>query len=114
MNWPIQSHGAEILRKALIDLADENFEVVALLHDAVLLQIPIPEFNQRLTEAKQVMVNASIEVVGGPIRVDHEVIKSNYVQEEEHQKLFDDIMNEINTYTRTRLNIHPDRVHQPI
>ena len=114
MNWPIQSHGAEILRKALIDLTDENFEVVALVHDAVLLQIPIPEFNQRLAEAKQVMVNASIEVVGGPIRVDHEVIKSNYVQEEEHQKLFDDIMNEINTYTRTRPNIHPDRVHQPI
>ena len=26
LNWPIQSHGAEILRKALIDLTDENFE----------------------------------------------------------------------------------------
>ena len=82
MNWPIQSHGAEILRKALIDLTDENFEVCALVHDAVLIQIPIQNLKQDLKEAKQIMVNASIDVVGGPIRVDHEVIKTNYVQEE--------------------------------
>ena len=31
MNWPIQSHGAEILRKALIDLTDEHFKVCALV-----------------------------------------------------------------------------------
>ena len=114
LNWPIQSHGAEILRKALIDLTDENFEVCALVHDAVLIQIPIPEFKQRLEEAKQIMVNASVDVVGGPIRVDHEVIKSNYVQEGKDQKLFEEIMNEINTYTRTELNVHPNREHPPI
>ena len=114
LNWPIQSHGAEILRKALIDLTDDNFEVCALVHDAVLIQIPIPEFKQRLEEAKQIMVNASVDVVGGPIRVDHEVIKSNYVQEGKDQKLFEEIMNEINTYTRTELNVHPNREHPPI
>ena len=114
LNWPIQSHGAEILRKALIDLTDDNFEVCALVHDAVLIQIPIPEFKQRLEEAKQIMVNASVDVVGGPIRVDHEVIKSNYVQEGKDQKLFDEIMKEINTYTRTESNVHPNREHRPI
>ena len=108
LNWPIQSHGAEILRKALIDLTDAHFEVCALVHDAVLIQIPIPEFNQRLEEAKQIMVDASIDVVGGPVRVDHEVIKSNYVQDGKDQKLFDDIMEEINTYTRNESNVHPD------
>ena len=108
MNWPIQSHGAEILRKALIDLTDENFEVCALVHDAVLLQIPIPEFKQRLEEAKQIMINASIDVVGGPIRVDHEVIKSNYVQEGKDQKLFEEIIKEINTYTQNEFNVHPN------
>ena len=70
MNWPIQSHGAEILRKALIDLSDKDFKVCATVHDAVLLEIPIPEFYERLEEAKKIMVNASIDVVGGPIRVD--------------------------------------------
>ena len=29
-------------KKALIDLTDANFEVCALVHDAVLIQIPIP------------------------------------------------------------------------
>ena len=108
MNWPIQSHGAEILRKALIDLTDENFKVCGLVHDAVLLEIPVPDFNKRKNEAKQIMVNASIEVVGGPIRVDEEVIKSNYVQEPQFQKTFDEIMEEINTYTQNESNVHPE------
>jgi DNA polymerase-1 len=114
MNWPIQSHGAEILRKALVDLTDENFEVCALVHDAVLIQIPIPEFNQRLEEAKQIMVDASVNVVGGPIRVDHEVIKTNYIQDGKDQKLFDEIMNEINTYNRSGSKVHPNQEHRPI
>ena len=120
MNWPIQSHGAEILRKALIDLTDENFEVVALVHDAVLIQIPIPEFSQRVEEAIDIMQKASYQVVGGVIKVDKEIIKTNYKQLDnngepnEDQKLFDEIMQEINTYTRTGSNVHPDRVHRPI
>ena len=113
LNWPIQSHGAEILRKALIDLTDEHFKVCALVHDAVLLEIPIPEFSQRLEEAKDIMQKASFEVVGGVIKVDHEIIKTNYKQLDDNgepnddQKLYDDIMNEINTYTRTGPNVHP-------
>jgi len=114
MNWPIQSHGAEILRKALIDLTDEHFEVCGLVHDAVLLQIPIPDFNKRKKEAKEIMVNASIEVVGGPIRVDEEVIKSNYVQEDQYQKTYDEIMEEINTYTQNESKVHPEQEHRPI
>jgi len=101
MNWPIQSHGAEILREALMDLTDAYFEVNALVHDAVLISIPIPEFKERLIEAKQIMVNASIKVVKGPIRVDHEVILGNYVQEPKDQKLFDEIMKEIENYKHT-------------
>ena len=113
LNWTIQSHGAEILRSALIDLTDENFEVCALVHDAVLLQIPIADFNSRLTQAKKIMVDASIKVVGGPIRVDQEIIRSNYKQfkkdgsDTKDQKLFDEIMKEINAYTRTELEVHP-------
>jgi DNA polymerase I len=114
LNWPIQAHGGEILRQALIDLTDDNFKVVALVHDAVMLEIPIPEFKQRLEEAKQIMVDASIKVVGGPISVDQEVIKSNYEQEEKFQKLFDKIMSHIDRYTRSRLNVPTDRVHRPI
>ena len=120
LNWPIQSHGAEILRQALIDLTDEHFKVVALVHDAVMIEIPIPEFKVRLTEAKKIMIDASIKVVGGPIRVDQEIIKTNYKQLDDDgepnkdQKLFNKIMRHIDRYTRSRLNVPPERVDRPI
>ena len=101
MNWPIQAHGSEVLREALMDLTDANFEVNALIHDAVLISIPIPESQERLKEAKKIMVDASIKIVGGPIRVDHEVISENYMQKEKHQKIFDEIMKEIKIYKDT-------------
>ena len=100
LNWPVQSNGADVLRQAMVDLTNNHFEVCALVHDAVLLQIPIPEFKQRLDEAKQIMVGASIKVVGGPIRVDHEEISGNWQQKPELQKTFDDIMNEIKNYKK--------------
>ena len=85
-----------------------------MVHDAVMLEIPIPEFKKRLNEAKQIMVDASIKVVGGPIRVDQEIIKSNYEQEPKDQKLFEKIMNEIDRYTRSEIKVHPDREYRPI
>ena len=101
MNWPIQAHGSEVLREALMDLTDANFEVNALIHDAVLISIPIPESQERLEEAKKIMVDASIKIVGGPIRVDHVEISGNYMQKEKHQKIFDEIMKEIKIYKDT-------------
>ena len=101
MNWPIQSHGAEILREAVMDLTDAFFEVNALVHDALLISIPIPDFKERLIEAKKIMVDASIKVVKGPIRVEHEEISGNYIQKPKDQKLFDEIMNEIEIYRHT-------------
>ena len=58
------------------------------------------------------MINASIDVVGGPIRVDQEIIKGNYVQlkngePNKDQMLFDKIMEYINSYTRTESKVHP-------
>ena len=81
-----------------MDLTDANFEVNALVHDAVLLSLPYPEHEELLKEVKEIMVRASIKVVGGPIDVDHEIIFSNWKQEEEYQKSFDDIISEIKNY----------------
>ena len=109
LNWPIQSHGAEILRTALMDLTDKNFKVVALIHDAIMLEIPIHDFYEDLERAKQIMVDASIKVVGGPIQVEEEIIKTNYVQKKKkHQKLFDQIMGEIERYTQSGNEVHPE------
>ena len=78
------------------------------------LMIPMSnsEMVESLEEAKKIMVNASIDVVGGPIRVDQEIIKGNYVQlkngePNKDQMLFDKIMEYINSYTRTESKVHP-------
>ncbi len=112
LNWPIQSHGAEILRTALMDLTDNHIKVCATIHDAVLVEIPIPEFNEQIELAERIMIDASIKVVGGPIRVDKEIIKGNFIQlkngkPNKDQILYDKIMGEIETYTRSRNNVHP-------
>jgi DNA polymerase I-like protein with 3'-5' exonuclease and polymerase domains len=97
LNWPIQSHGSEVLRMALIELNKNHFEVNAPVHDAFLISIPIHEFKERLEEAKKIMVQAAESVVG-PIRVGSQIIKGNFTQTPEQQKDFDEIFNEIRNY----------------
>ena len=54
------------------------------------------------------------------VRVEHEVIRSNFKQygkdgkENKDQELFNRIMEEINTYTRSVSNLHPNQEHRPI
>ena len=44
------------------------------------------------------MVNASMKVVNGPIRVDHEEIGRNWKQKTKHQEIFDEIFFEIKKF----------------
>ena len=97
LNWPIQSHGSEVLRMALIELNKNHFEVNAMVHDAFLVSIPVNEFKDRLEEAKKIMVKSAERVVG-PIRVGAKIIKGNFTQDPEQQKDFDEIFNEIRNY----------------
>ena len=97
-NFPIQATGGDVLRQALADLLSDNFEVNALIHDAVIISVPIPEAKERLEKAKEIMLHASMKVVGGPIRVDHEEISGNWKQIPKHQEIFDEIFKEINEH----------------
>ena len=97
-NFPIQATGGDVLRTALIDLIDEHFEVNALLHDAIIISVPNHEAQERLEKAKEIMLNASMKVVNGPIRVDHEEIGRNWKQKIKHQEIFDEIFFEIRKY----------------
>ena len=38
-NWPIQSHGSEIMRRAMIELDEAGFEISMIVHDAVLIHM---------------------------------------------------------------------------
>ena len=36
MNWPLQGHGSEILRRAIIDLDKAGYEISMPVHDAMI------------------------------------------------------------------------------
>ena len=100
LNFPMQGNGSDILRQAMIKLHEANFEIVALVHDAVLVQVPLGDHESRIKEAIKIMVEAS-EFVVGPIRVGKEIIYSNWKQSDKDQKYFDEIMKEISTYVQS-------------
>jgi hypothetical protein len=70
LNWPMQSLGADLLRLVAIALVDAGIGVVSLIHDAVLLEAPIAKLDAVVQEAVAIMVRASEQVVGIPLRVD--------------------------------------------
>jgi len=99
-NFIIQTTGADILRKAIQKLHDNNIKIMATLHDAVLIEIPRGETGIK-NHAKSLMELASKEIVGGTIRVDEEPILTNWKQEKKHQVLFDEIFSEIKNYKKS-------------
>lgn len=98
-NFIIQTTGADILRKAIQKLHDNNIKIMATLHDAILIEIPRGETGIK-NHAKFLMELASKEIVGGTIRVDEELILTNWKQEKKHQDLFDEIFSEIKNYKK--------------
>ena len=113
MNWPIQATSADVLRNAWIRLANANIKVCAAVHDAFLIECPIPEHRDQIRIATQHMIDAARHIVGGEILVDAEIITDNWQQEPEDQKLFDIILGEIQKYKTTNkgqdMNEYMDR-----
>jgi len=83
INWPIQSHGSEILRRAMIDLDERNFEISMIIHDAVLIHCKRKNLRAMINEIKEiknVMSEAAKKVIGAPIGVDVNLIGKSYEQ----------------------------------
>ena len=102
-NWSIQSESAEVLRNALIRLTNAGIKVCAPVHDAFLIECPIPELNEQIQIAKQCMVDAAKQIVGGKIGVEHEVHYGNFKQKLKDQEVFDMIFEEIKKYKDGRV-----------
>lgn len=64
-NWPIQAAGADILRRCCLALAHQSINVIGCLHDAALIEVPIPNHIQIANKAQRIMANASAEVLSG-------------------------------------------------
>jgi len=58
-NWPIQATGAEILRVAIILGTRHGIEILAPVHDAVLIQAPIDRIKTDVARMQQIMARAS-------------------------------------------------------
>ena len=102
-NFPIQAHGSEMLRFAILNLIKNKIEISASIHDGLLIHCPLSKLQQ--TEAKVVkcMEDASKTVLNGNVcNVEYEVIKSNFKQEQEEQDKFERILSMIRTVRSDR------------
>lgn len=65
-NFPMQANGAEMLRLACCYAVDRGVEILAPVHDAILIQAPAAGIAGATETMKQCMVDASRKVLGGP------------------------------------------------
>ena len=86
MNWPLQGHGSEILRKAIIDLDKAGYEISMPVHDAVLIHMDRKGCAEKIRNLKLIMSEAANKVIGCQIQVDTQIIRSQFFQEKEHQQ----------------------------
>lgn len=64
-NFPMQAHGAEMMRLAHIELARRGIRVCASVHDAFLIEAPEGEIDAAVVETQAVMCEASAIVLDG-------------------------------------------------
>ncbi len=103
-NWSIQAESAEVLRNAHIRLTNAGIKVCAPVHDAFLIECPIPELNEQIRIARQCMIDAAEQIVGGKIGVEHDVYYGNFTQKKKDQDVFDMIFEEIKKYKQGQVS----------
>ncbi len=124
-NWPLQSHGSEILRTAIIDLDLAGYEISMPVHDAVLFHMKRKswrEMRRELEGIQKIMSEAAAKVIGAAIPVDIKFIRSQYKQDTENQELWDKLYEKVlkvkggrNSYQyRTELNSVVDGKAAPV
>ena len=64
-NFPMQAHGAEMMRLAHIELTRRGIRVCAPVHDAFLIEAPEGEIDAAVAETQAVMCEASAIVLDG-------------------------------------------------
>jgi hypothetical protein len=65
LNFPMQSHGAEMMRLAACLLTERGLRVCAPVHDAFLIEVAAGEAQATAAQAKQAMAEASALVLNG-------------------------------------------------
>jgi hypothetical protein len=95
LNWPMQAHGAEMMRIACVLAVERGLKLSAPIHDALLIESSNDQIDTDVTKLKECMSEASEGVLGtGKIcRVDAEIVKyPDRYMDEQGQEMWDKIM----------------------
>ncbi len=63
-NFPMQANGAEMLGIACILMTEAGIRVCAPVHDAVLIEAPLEELDDRVQQAQELIREASRQILG--------------------------------------------------
>jgi DNA polymerase I len=74
-NFPMQSHGAEMLRLALIYATEKGLGVCAPLHDAIFAVAPATAEDWAVATLKECMQRAAVDLIGVKVPVEITVIR---------------------------------------
>lgn len=95
LNWPMQAHGAEMMRIACILAVERGIKLCAPIHDALLIEAPLDQIDSEVVKLKECMAEASEAVLGdGKVcRVDADIVRYPGRYMDEHgQEMWDQIM----------------------
>ena len=95
LNWPMQAHGAEMMRIACILAVERGIKLCAPIHDALLIEAPLDQIDSEVVRLKECMAEASEAVLGDRkiCRVDADIVRYPDRYMDEHgQEMWDQIM----------------------
>lgn len=95
LNWPMQAHGAEMMRIASILAVERDIKLCAPIHDALLIEAPSDRIDSEVVRLKECMSEASEAVLGegNVCRVDADIVRHPDRYMDEHgQQMWDQIM----------------------
>jgi DNA polymerase-1 len=95
MNFPLQAHGADILRILCCDLTESGFSVCYPLHDAVGVEVDLGTEKEAVTEIESKMVNAAGWLGSDvPIQVESRIILPGrrYIDDDQAEQQWEEAM----------------------
>ncbi len=76
MNWPMQSHGSEMLRIAMVMATAAGIRICTPVHDALLVETPEADAAAVADRMRRIMTRASELLIGVPCRIDIKPIRA--------------------------------------
>jgi DNA polymerase-1 len=64
-NWPVQTNGAEIMRLAVVLANDAGVKICCPVHDALLIESPLDQFESDILKTQQFMQEAGEIILNG-------------------------------------------------